>query len=145
MSCRIRLHNIHALILQRAACRTNREKERVTISCPVGSISPEEEWAPLWVEVQGLEGVRPVYVQRGECDGGGDEGTGCTAPEECVQPGGTSGTLVPPSLPPSSAPLSLLPVFCPSTSSPPLCCRRPIAPSSLGQRSPRQERGRPAG
>lgn len=42
--------------------------------------------------------------------GGGDQRTGCTAPEECVQPGGTSVKLSPP----SSAPLSSLPsLSCP--------------------------------
>lgn len=44
--------------------------------------------------------------------GGGDERTGCTALEECVQPGGTSVKLIPP----SSAPLFFSPSFLPSIS-----------------------------
>lgn len=40
-------------------------------------------------------------------DGGGDERTGCTALEECVQPGGRSAKLIPPRLLAVSSPLSL--------------------------------------
>lgn len=66
----------------------------------------EEEWAPLCVRAVCALGL----------GGGGDYGTGCTALEECVQPGGTPVKLIPP----WSAPLSLLPLsicqsplFCP--------------------------------
>ncbi len=46
--------------------------------------------------------------------GGGDERTGCTALEECVQPGGTSVKLIPP----SSAPLFFSPSLLASASPP---------------------------
>lgn len=117
--------------------KKRRNKEKVTISCPIGSIAGGRVGTIVRVGGGMCLRVCEACVRAAWCvslGGGGDKRTGCTALEECVQPGGTSVKLIPPSLPPLHhflfSPLAFIqsPLRCPF-------------PPCMGQQSHRQQEG----